>query len=52
LQHWLNAVAYQIQNCSTCQQLRSTLLVRFAQSLWLAIEMVGRLQSKVLLRAA
>ncbi len=29
LQHWLNAVAYQIQNCSTCQQLRS---------LWQAIE--------------
>jgi hypothetical protein len=29
LQHWLNAVAYPIQNCSTCQQLRS---------LWLAIE--------------
>ena len=29
LQHWLNAVAYQIQNCSTCPQLRS---------LWLAIE--------------
>ncbi len=29
LQHWLNAVACQIQNCSTCQQLRS---------LWLAIE--------------
>jgi hypothetical protein len=29
LQHWLNAVAYQIQNCSTCQELRS---------LWLAIE--------------
>ena len=23
LQHWLNAVAYQIQNCSTCQELRS-----------------------------
>ncbi len=23
LQHWLNAVAYQIQNCSTCQDLRS-----------------------------
>ncbi len=29
LQHWLNAIACQIQNCSTCQQLRS---------LWLAIE--------------
>ncbi len=29
LQHWLNAVACQIQNCSTCQQL---------QQLWLAIE--------------
>ena len=29
LQHWLNAIAYQMQNCSTCQQLRS---------LWLAIE--------------
>jgi hypothetical protein len=29
LQQWKNAVACQIQNCSTCQQLRS---------LWLAIE--------------
>jgi hypothetical protein len=29
LRQWLNAVAYQIQNCSTWQQLRS---------LWLAIE--------------
>lgn len=29
LQQWRNAVAYQIQNCSTCQQLHS---------LWLAIE--------------
>jgi hypothetical protein len=29
LQHWLNAIACQIQNCSTCQQLRQ---------LWLAIE--------------
>src|SRR4028119_2192963 len=29
LQHWLNAVAYQIQKCSSCEQLRS---------LWLAIE--------------
>jgi hypothetical protein len=29
LQQWRNAVAYQIQNCSTCQQLRS---------LWFAIE--------------
>ncbi len=29
LQHWLNAVACQIQNSSTCQQLRQ---------LWLAIE--------------
>jgi hypothetical protein len=38
LRHWLNAVACQIQKCSTCQQLRSALLVRFAQSLWLAFE--------------
>jgi hypothetical protein len=29
LQHWLNAVACQIQQCSNCEQLRS---------LWLAIE--------------
>jgi hypothetical protein len=29
LRHWLNAVACQIQKCSTCQQLRS---------LWLAFE--------------
>jgi hypothetical protein len=29
LQQWLNAVAYQIQNCSTWQELRQ---------LWLAIE--------------
>ena len=29
LQQWINAVAYQIQNCSTSQELRS---------LWLAIE--------------
>ena len=29
LQHWINAVAYQIQNSSTCQQLRQ---------LWLEIE--------------
>ncbi|NEQ20378.1 MAG: hypothetical protein F6K28_14255 [Microcoleus sp. SIO2G3] len=29
LQQWRNAVGYQIQNCSTCQQLHS---------LWLAIE--------------
>ena len=38
LQQWQNAVACQIQNCSTWQQLRSALLVRFAQSLWLTIE--------------
>lgn len=29
LQHWLNAVAYQMQNCSNCQQL---------QQLWFAFE--------------
>ncbi len=29
LQHWLNAIAYQIQKCSACPELRS---------LWLAIE--------------
>jgi hypothetical protein len=29
LRQWLNAIAYQIQNCSTCQQLRS---------LWFLIE--------------
>jgi hypothetical protein len=29
VQHWLNAIAYQIQHCSTCKQLRQ---------LWLAIE--------------
>ncbi|WP_228060842.1 MULTISPECIES: hypothetical protein [unclassified Coleofasciculus] len=29
LQQWFNAIAYQIQNCTTCQQLRQ---------LWFAIE--------------
>lgn len=38
LQQWRNAVACQMQKCSTWQELRSALLVRFAQSLWLAIE--------------
>jgi hypothetical protein len=37
LQHWLNAIACQIQNCSTCEQLRS---------LWLAIEADSKKHNK------